>query len=144
LHDPGITVIDLATSLRFRERHIPGAWWAVRARLKQALAKLTAPQTLVLTSADGVLAHLAASDASELWPGVEVRVLDGGNAAWIAAGGETESGIEKATTTLDDVWYKPYEQPHAYEEHARAYLNWEVALVEQVRRDRTVRFRAYD
>jgi rhodanese-related sulfurtransferase len=144
LHDAGLGVIDLATSLRFRERHVPGAWWAVRARLAQAQARLPAPRTLVLTSEDGVLAHLAASEASALWPEAEVRVLDGGNAAWVAAGRETESGIERATTTLDDVWYKPYEQPHAYEEHARAYLTWEVALVEQIRRDRTVRFRAYD
>ena len=26
----------------------------------------------------------------------------------------------------------------------RAYLNWEVALVEQIKRDPTIRFRAYD
>jgi rhodanese-related sulfurtransferase len=144
LPDAGMAVIDLATSLRFRERHIPGAWWAVRARLTHARAKLPELQTLVLTSEDGVLAHLAAPEAGALWPSAEVHVLDGGNAAWVAAGRETGSGIEKATTTVDDVWYKPYEQPQAYEEHARAYLTWEVALVEQIRRDRTVRFRGYD
>jgi rhodanese-related sulfurtransferase len=144
LHDPGLAVIDLATSLRFRDRHIPGAWWAVRARLEQARAKLPQVQTLVLTSEDGVLAHLAAPEALALWPSAQVQVLEGGNAAWFEAGCETESGVEKATTTLDDVWYKPYEQPQAYEEHARAYLIWEVALVEQIRRDRTVRFRVYD
>jgi hypothetical protein len=144
LHDPGSAVIDLSTSLRFRDRHIPGAWWAVRARLEQARAKLSDAQALVLTSEDGVLAHLAAPEASALWPNAQVRVLDGGNAAWFAGGGETESGIANATTALDDVWYKPYEQPHAYEEHARAYLTWEVALVDQIRRDPTIRFRAYD
>jgi rhodanese-related sulfurtransferase len=144
LHDPGLAVIDLATSLRFRERHIPGAWWAVRARLDQARAKLPDVQTLVLTSEDGVLAHLTAREAGALWPNAKVRVLDGGNAAWFAAGSETDNGIANATATLDDVWYKPYEQPHAYEEHARAYLTWEVALVDQIRRDPTIRFRAYD
>jgi hypothetical protein len=45
---------------------------------------------------------------------------------------------------LDDVWYKPYEQQHAYAEHARNYLTWEVALVDQIGRDPTIRFRAYD
>ena len=143
LHDPTLAVIDLATSLRFRDRHVPGAWWAVRARLAQARATLPSMQTVVLTSEDGVLAHLAAPEAAALWPGSDVRVLDGGNAAWFASGHETEAGIERATTALDDVWYKPYEQPRAYEEHARAYLTWEVALVEQIRRDPTVRFRAY-
>lgn len=144
LRNPGVTVIDLSTSLHFRDRHIPGAWWAVRARLEQARAKLPDVQTLVLTSEDGVLARLAAPEVSALWPNAQVRVLDGGNAAWFAAGGEIESGTANVTTTLDDVWYKPYEQPHAYAEHARAYLTWEVALVDQIRRDPTIRFRAYD
>ena len=31
-----------------------------------------------------------------------------------------------------------------YEKHARAYLDWEVALVEQIKRDPAIRFRAYD
>jgi len=144
LSDPSMAVIDLATSLKFRERHLPGAWWAVRSRLEQARAKLPSTQTLVLTSEDGVLAHLAAPEAKALWPQAGVRVLDGGNAAWFDEKRDTESGTANATTTLDDVWYKPYEQPHAYEEHARAYLTWEVALVEQIRRDPTIRFRAYD
>lgn len=141
-----VTVIDLATSLRFRSRHIPGAWWAVRARLDQARAKLgDAPSPrIVLTSEDGVLAQLAAPEAAALWPGCEVSVLEGGNAAWIAAGLPVESGIERATTDTDDVWYKPYDRSNDYERHAREYLNWEVALVEQIRRDPTIRFRAFD
>lgn len=139
-----LAVIDLDTSLRFRTRHIPNAWWAVRARLAQARAKLPATRTLVLTSDDGVLAHLAAPEAAALWPDARVLVLDGGNAAWFGAGGASESGIDRATTAPDDIWYKPYEQPQAVEDHARAYLTWEVALVEQIRRDPTIRFRAYD
>ena len=54
--------------------------------------------------------------------------------------------MTQPTTTLDDVWYKPYdhEQEGDYEKHARAYLSWEVALVDQIKRDPTIRFRAYD
>ena len=141
------TVIDLSTSLRFRARHVPAAWWAVRARLAEAQAKLPAPRDLVLTSDDGVLAHLAAPEAAVLWPRARVQVLAGGNAAWFAAGLPAESGIgANATTSLDDVWYKPYDHEHGadYEKHARAYLDWEVALVEQIKRDPAIRFRAYD
>jgi hypothetical protein len=98
-------------------------------------------KTLVLTSEDGLLAHLAAPEASALWPHVEV--LEGGNAAWFAAGRPAESGLERATTSLDDVSYKPYDHAQDYEKHARAYLDWEVALVEQIKRDPTIRFRAY-
>ena len=139
------SVLDLSTSLRFRARHIPGAWWAVRSRLEEARQKIPPPSSLVLTSEDGVLAHLAAPEAAALWPAAEVRVLEGGNAAWFAAGVPTETGIERATTTLDDVWYKPYDHDHGadYEKHAREYLSWEVALVEQIKRDPTIRFRAY-
>jgi rhodanese-related sulfurtransferase len=137
-------VIDLSTSLKFRDRHVPGAWWAVRARLASAHARLPDARFVVLTSEDGVLATFAAPEAAALWPDAEVRVLAGGNAAWFAADAPTESGIERATTTLDDVWYKPYDHAQGYEAHARAYLTWEVGLVEQIKREPSVRFRAYD
>jgi rhodanese-related sulfurtransferase len=136
----GAALLDLSTSLRFNQRHIPGAWWGVRSRLSEARTALGEVQSLVLTSEDGVLAHLAAPEAAALWPEAEVRVLDGGNAAW---SGPTESGVERVTTTRDDVWYKPYDHSSDYAKHARDYLAWEVALVEQIRRDPTIRFRAY-
>jgi len=136
----GATVLDLSTSLRFHHAHIPGAWWGVRSRLSQAVGKIPAVKNLVLTSEDGMLAHLAAPEAAELWPQAQVGVLEGGNAAWK---GPTESGIERATTERDDVWYKPYDHASDYRKHARDYLSWEVALVEQIKRDPTIRFRAY-
>jgi hypothetical protein len=72
-------------------------------------------------------------------------VLEGGNASWFAAKLPEEKGSTYATTALDDVWYKPYDHEHEsdYEKHARAYLDWEVALVEQIKRDPAIRFRAY-
>ena len=141
----GATVLDLSTSLRFRARHVAGAWWAVRSRLAEAKKKIGEVKDLVLTSDDAVLAHLAAPEAAALWPGVGVKVLEGGNAAWFAAGRPAAAGMQRATTTLDDVWYKPYDHEHGsdYEKHARAYLSWEVALVDQIRRDPTIRFRVY-
>ena len=137
------TVVDFSTSLRFHQSHIPGAWWAVRSRLGEVKARIGEVDRLVLTSEDGALAHLAAPEVAALWPQAEVRVLKGGNAAWTAAGRPTESGTERATTARDDVWYKPYDHASDYQKHARDYLAWEVALVEQIKRDPTVRFRAY-
>ncbi|HYG55032.1 MAG TPA: rhodanese-like domain-containing protein, partial [Burkholderiales bacterium] len=134
----GATVLDLSTSLRFHHRHIPGAWWGVRSRLDEAKKCIPEAKRLVLTSEDGLLAHLAAPEAAKLWP--EVAVLEGGNGAWT---GPTESGVERATTTRDDVWYKPYDHASDYEKHARDYLAWEVALVDQIKRDPTIRFRKY-
>src|SRR4051812_43418398 len=95
----GRTVLDLSTSLRFHSAHIPGAWWGVRSGLQEAKAKIGEVERLVLTSEDGRLAHLAAPEAVALWPNADVRVLERGNAAWIASGQPFESGLERATTT---------------------------------------------
>jgi rhodanese-related sulfurtransferase len=142
----GVAVIDLSTSLRFRRKHIPGAWWAVRARLAEAREKIGAAPQVVLSSEDGLLARYAAPEAAALWPQAQVKVLEGGNAAWFAAGLAAQTGIARATTALDDVWYKPYDHEHEsdYEKHARAYLDWEVALVDQIKRDPAIRFKSYD
>ena len=139
------TVLDLSTSLRFHHAHIPDAWWAVRSRLDEARAKIGEVASLVLTSEDGLLAHLAAPEVAALWPHARVSVLEGGNAAWIGAGRPTEAGVERATTERDDVWYKPYDHrsDYNYKQHARDYLAWEVALIDQVKRDPTIRFRTY-
>jgi rhodanese-related sulfurtransferase len=134
----GAAVLDLSSSLRFRQAHIPGAWWGVRSRLQEAFSRMGKADRLVLTSEDGLLAHLAAPEAASFWPDVEV--LRGGNAAWR---GPTEAGIERATTTLDDVSYKPYDHAADYRTRAQEYLDWEVALVEQIKRDPSIRFRTY-
>ncbi|MGH7004611.1 MAG: rhodanese-like domain-containing protein, partial [Alphaproteobacteria bacterium] len=107
-------------------------------------ARLPAPRTLLLTSEDGMIARLAAPEAAALWPDAEVLVLDGGNAAWFAAGLPTGQGLDRATTANDDVWYKPYDYERDVEKHMRDYLSWEVALVEQIKRDPTIKFQAFD
>jgi rhodanese-related sulfurtransferase len=136
--EPQGAVLDFSTSLRFHQRHIPGAWWVVRSRLDEARRAIGEAKALTLTSEDGILAELAAPDVARRWPEAEVRVLEGGNAAWP---GPWESGVERATTTRDDVWYKPYDhETTTFEQHAREYLAWEVALIEQIKRDPTIRF----
>jgi rhodanese-related sulfurtransferase len=135
--EPAGTVLDFSTSLRFHWKHIPGAWWVVRSRLAEAKEKLGEQKALTLTSEDGVLAHLAAPEVQALWPDAQVRVLEGGNAAWA---GKWEEGHERVTTVRDDVWYKPYDHEAGFEKHAREYLQWEVELIEQIKRDLTIRF----
>jgi rhodanese-related sulfurtransferase len=137
--------IDLATSLRYRDRHVPHAWWAVRARLAEAKTFVFNPRVLLLTSEDSVLARLAAPEAAALWPKSEILVLEGGNAAWFAAGLPAEKGLDRATTATDDVWYKPYDHPgDVLRQHMQDYLDWEIALVEQIKRDPTIKFKAFD
>jgi rhodanese-related sulfurtransferase len=143
VREPQGAVLDFSTSLRFHQRHIPGAWWVVRSRLAQARETVGNARILTLTSDDGVLADLAAGEVVKIFQGAKVRVLEGGNEAWFARGGAAESGVERATTTRDDVWYKPYDHSADYEKHARDYLAWEVALVEQIKREPAIRFRKY-
>jgi rhodanese-related sulfurtransferase len=135
-----VSVVDLADSLRHRRGHIPGAWWAVRARLDE-VADVVPP--VVLTSPDGALAELAWPEAERRWPGT--HVLAGGTAAWVAAGFPLEPGLDRATTANDDVWYKPYDADDAAvaRRHMEEYLTWEVALLAQVDRDELVAFRTF-
>ena len=134
-------VVDLAPSRRHREGHVPGAWFAIRARLAAALAKLPAEGELVLTSEDGMIARLA---AAEIGPqaGRRVRVLAGGNAAWQAAGLPLETGMRQLAGEPDDIALSARDRPAAERERAmRDYLAWEIDLVNQIARDADCRFR---
>jgi rhodanese-related sulfurtransferase len=133
-------VIDLGTSLQYRDAHIPGARWAIRARLAAVLPTLPARSEIVVTSADGRLAELAALDLAMLTK-AKVRALDGGTAAWRAAGLPLTSGTEHMASEPEDVWYRPYDRARDREAAMREYLSWEVDLVSQVERDGDARFR---
>ena len=139
-----VQVIDLASSLEYQARHLPGAWWSPRSRLNTTLTMQPPIGLLVLTSQDARLAHLAAQDLARVRPQQLVRVLDGGTDAWVAHGLPVTDGIEHATSDTNDVWYKPYEHQDAVSERMQKYLDWEVALVEQTKNDDTVNFRYFD
>ncbi len=141
-HSTPVAVIDLGLSIEYERQHIPGAVWCVRARLAEALAALPPAARIVLTSGDGLLARVALTDARRLTTR-DVQALDGGTKRWLAEGRPSASGLERAVGPLDDVWYKPYEHRGAQEQFMRDYLTWEVALVEQIDRDGTTRFRAF-
>ncbi len=132
-------VVDLARSLAYEAGHIPGAWFAVRARLGDGLKNVPKAAMLVLTSPDGVLARLA---AAELEPGgyAEIRVLDGGTDAWRAAGFPTVGGREAMADIPNDCWRRPYD-PYAGDGARQRYLDWETGLVGQIEREGDVGFR---
>jgi rhodanese-related sulfurtransferase len=133
-----VEVIDCDDSRRYRKGHIPGAWWAVRSRLAECLAKFDHDKKLVFTSDDGLLACYAAADAAQL--GYVAAYLDGGTRAWAASGAKLEASDDRLLTATDDVFYRPYDNSSEREAKMREYLTWEVGLVEQVKKDPTVRF----
>jgi len=135
-----VAVIDVGTSRTYRNGHIPGAYWVIRSRIALDLAALSGFEQFVLTSPDDRLAHLAAEDLKAIRPDAAVRVLSGGTSAWKNAGFPIEKGMNRALSMVDDVRYKPYEQATASEKAMTEYLDWEVGLVEQIKKDGTVVF----
>ena len=129
-----VTVIDLSLSPAYRKGHIPGAWFAIRTRLPQALERIPVNSELVLTSEDGVLAGLAASETRS-----PAHYLRGGNAGWQAAGFPLSTEARMADEPLD-YWPKPYERTGDTKSAMNEYLSWEVDLLPRIKRDGTTRF----
>jgi rhodanese-related sulfurtransferase len=128
------TVIDLSTSRSYRDAHIPGAWFAIRSRLAQGFARIPLRGTVVLTSEDGVLARVAALEASALTK-LPVRYLGGGNAAWQQAGFALSSDDGKMANEPVDLWLKPYERQGDTKSAMVEYLSWETDLLHRLERD---------
>jgi len=131
-------VVDLALSRHHRQGHIPGAWFAIRARLGEALDKLPAQGDLVLTSEDGTIARYATAALRTRRP---VKVLAGGTAAWKAAGLPLETGMGPLASEPDDVALSARDRASDRERYMREYLAWEIDLVNQIARDEDCRFR---
>ncbi len=133
------TIVDVSLSRSFRRAHIPGAWFAIRARLDKALPKIPVQGTLVLTSEDGVLACLAVPEAEALTR-APVRYLAGGTTAWTRAGYPTETGDARLADEPIDAWLKPYERASGVSAAMSDYLAWEIDLIDRIKRDGTCKF----
>ncbi|MEO8558466.1 MAG: rhodanese-like domain-containing protein [Rhodospirillales bacterium] len=123
-------VVDVGISKPYGKAHIPGAWHAVRSRLKENLSKLPKADILVFTADDIAVARHAAAEVAKL--GRKTALLEGGNAAWKASGFKTESGQERMLDEADDIWLPPRERKTERERHMREYLSWEIDLVNQM------------
>ena len=134
-------VIDVSNSARYAKGHIPGAWFAIRAQLAQALARIPAAHRYVLAGDDPLLAAFAARDLrlllDESGNNAEVFALAGGNAAWSASGLPTQSSQPRYANPPTDRYRRPYEGTDAPEPAMRDYLEWEYGLVAQLERDGT-------
>jgi rhodanese-related sulfurtransferase len=134
-------IIDVGSSATYVLSHVPGARWCLRSALARTLASMAASGSLlVLTSADGIMARLAASDLAGL--GCEdVLVLEGGNAAWCGAGLTPASGPTHLLSPRDDVWLASSERPGDARANVMAYLDWETSLLAAIERGGFVPFR---
>lgn len=133
-------VVDLARSPQYRAGHIPGAWFAVRSTLRDALGRLPRGPRIVLTSPDGALARYAAPEVADL-TGTEPLLLAGGTAGWTRAGLPLATDLTRLLSDMDDVYKRPYEGTDNSAAAMQAYIDWELELVAQLERDGTHRFR---
>ena len=129
-------VLDFTASANYVKRHIPGAWWALRAQLPQALAKVPAAQRYVLTCGSSQLARLAVAEVEAI-TGRQVFLLQDGTAGWINAQLPLEEGETHLASPRIDRYRRPYEGTDNPKEAMQAYLDWEFGLVDQLARDGT-------
>ncbi|MCG8545017.1 MAG: rhodanese-related sulfurtransferase, partial [Alphaproteobacteria bacterium] len=140
LADDAVRVMDVGESEAYETAHLPGASWCSRVTLLDWLRDNPDPRETVLTSEDGVRAHLAAGDLQRagLTP---PSVLAGGNEGWRAAG---HSLVEDAPTFLcprDDFWLASSERPGDVRQNVIAYLDWEDGLLAEIERGGRVPYR---
>jgi len=87
-----------------------------------------------------VLARLAVPELARLTKS-PVRVLLGGTRAWRDCRLPLEAGNTALADDTIDLWYRPYDKQAGVEQAMKGYLDWEVDLVAQVKRDGDTRFR---
>ncbi|MFC4277741.1 rhodanese-like domain-containing protein [Achromobacter aloeverae] len=137
------TIIDIEDSMTYKRSHIAGAWHAVRARLADSLPVIASgapPREWILTCADGLLARIASAELQALTD-TPVSVLEGGTAAWVAAGLPLAEGAERLSGADDDVWLRAHQRAGDTRKAMLEYLDWEEGLVAAVAADADFRFR---
>ncbi|KAF1042885.1 rhodanese-related sulfurtransferase [Xylophilus sp.] len=140
--DPAaVQVLDFSAGANYLRGHIPGAWFAIRAQIREAVAAVPKARRYVATCGTAIQARFATPELRAALGGrAEVFVLDGGNAAWTAAGQPVETGETRLANARTDRYRRPYEGTSAPREAMQAYLDWEYGLVAQLGRDGTHHF----
>jgi len=140
-----LQVLDFTTSANHVKGHVPGAWFTIRAQVADALRRVPQARRYVLTCGSSRLARFAVQDLQaalqDAGRSAEVVVLEGGNAAWAAAGLPLETGDAHLASERTDRYRRPYEGTDAPRQAMQAYLDWEFGLVEQLGRDGTHLFK---
>ena len=122
-----VQVFDLRSSAAYRAGHIPGARWSTRRQLVDVRGT-----HVVLVDDDPAVSALAAVDLFEQGA-ASVRRLDGGIAAWHAAGYPLEATPELPTDAERiDYLFFVHDRHDGNLDAARGYLAWEIGLVAQL------------
>ncbi|MGB3126933.1 MAG: cystathionine beta-lyase [Pseudomonas sp.] len=115
-----VNLVDLRPSMVFRKGHIGGSQWSIRSLLT------TDHRPLVVVADDPAVAAFAVQ-------GLPAQLLDGGFAAWAAAGLPV---VEDPHTPPDaqciDFLFFTHDRHSGNKDAARQYLAWEIGLLAQM------------
>ena len=132
------TVLDLSQSRAFREGHIEGAWFAIRARLAQALQRVK-PHGRWCSRRRTVCWRGSRSPKPTRW-----RPARHSSKAARARGSRRDSTLVAGEQTMADqpldLWLKAYERSSGVKDAMEEYLRWEIDLVRRIEKDGTCRF----
>jgi rhodanese-related sulfurtransferase len=135
-----VAVIDLRGSMPFRAGHIAQARWSIRPRLAADVKNET--RQLVLVADDAALAAWTAASELANLPAPLPLLLQGGMAAWRAAGLPLEATPAlPADADCIDYLFFVHDRHDGNKEAARRYLAWETGLVAQLDAQEKAAFR---
>ncbi len=140
--DAGTAVaVDVDLSLDYRKAHLPGAVWAVRPRLPEAIKSIPADRNIVLYSEHETRARLAVIDTRSITD-CPVLVLKGGREAWKAAGLPTERSpaVPQDSDCIDFLFWV-HDRHSGNEASMRDYLAWEEQLPAQIEADGDAKYK---
>jgi len=122
-------LLDLRSSAAYRAQHLEGAFWTIRPRIAAFAA---AGKPIALVADDPRVAQLAAIDLIEAGAR-DVRLLEGGMQASRAAGVPLVAtpGVPPDGERIDFLFFV-HDRHEGNKEAARAYLEWETGLVQQL------------
>lgn len=130
LKDDAIALVDLRPSTGFRKAHVEGSRWSIRPLLANAVADDARPLVLVADSPE--VAQLAVLELPEAQR-ANVRLLEGGLAAWQAAGLPlVENVAALADAQCIDFLFFTHDRHSGNKDAARQYLAWEIGLLAQM------------
>jgi cystathionine beta-lyase len=133
LKDDAVALVDLRPSMSYRKAHIAGSRWSIRSLFANDLAGEQRP--VVLVADDSRLAAFAAQALTDEQR-EHVRLLEGGLAAWRAAGFAVQ---EDANAPPDeqciDFLFFTHDRHSGNKDAARQYLAWEIGLLAQMSAD---------
>ena len=123
-------VFDLGPSMNFRKAHVPGSRWSTRIRLAADARNIG--KSIVLLADDAGIARLAATELLDA--GVkDVKLFEGGLAAWTKAGYPAESTPNSpADAECVDYLFFVHDRHTGNREAMKQYLAWETGLMAQL------------